>query len=64
MNNLVNIAHKDEDDSTNKTQHVNIDLLDNGYVVHTTNEVEETKLVFSYNERIEMMKYLQEVLGV
>jgi len=64
MNNVVNLLHKDEEDSTNETQHVNIDLLDNGYVVHVTTEANESKLVFSYNERVEMMKYLEEVLGV
>lgn len=64
MNNLVNISHKDDNDSTSTTQFVNIEVFGNGYTVNITDDEGESKLVFSYEDREKMMKVIKESLGV
>lgn len=67
MNNLVKFSDGDNSDFTATTNLVTIEPVDNGYVVYTTSdddEVGDTKQVFEYSNRGEMMKYLREVLGV
>ena len=63
---LSNLKFKDEDggDEDFSLESVNIEVVDNGFLITFSYNDEELKEVFNYNNRKEMMKSLSERLGV
>ncbi|MDA9072662.1 hypothetical protein N9K75_02170 [bacterium] len=64
MNNLVKFSDGDGDDFTSETEFVTIESADNGFVIHISSDDGDSKTVFAYKDRKEMMKFIEGALGL
>lgn len=65
--NVTNLEFKDgddDDDFDNVTGGVNIEPVDNGWIVNVINDEGDIRKVYEYKNGALMMKFLTEVLGL
>lgn len=64
MNNLVKFSDGDGSGLDTSLEYVTIEPTENGYIIYVTDDEGDTKQVFEYANRKQMMKFIGGVLGV